>query len=211
MTATRRMAIAATAAALLLLAACGSDSEGTKAGTTGSSTTAAGTADTTEAGTTETSAATSETTAAEEATTTTTTEDSEGRDTETSQLDQLADGDHIGHIAGVENGKVEGLDVQVILFDEVQVLTGQEAIDAATADGVALDSDYYVSDPDATLVRLAVAPDASVSTLDGGSPDQVPSSVTDIAAAGEDLLHTINTSTVREVTAVNSIEGYYLA
>lgn len=209
MQATRRMAIAATAAALLLLVACGSDSDGAKAGTTGSSTTAATSAatDTTAAGTEPEDAAT--TTAPED--TTTTTEDSEGRDTETSELDVLSDGVHVGHIAGVENGVVEGQDVQVILFDEVQVLTGQEAVDAAAAAGETLDTDYYVSDPDATLVRIAVVPDASVTTLDGGSADQIPSSVTDIAAAGEDRLHRIDTSTVRDVTLVNSIEGYYLA
>ena len=208
MQATRRMAIASTAAALLLLASCGSDSDGSAASTTGPSTTAA----TTEATTTSTTAAaTTETTAAPGSTTTTTTDDSEGRDTETSELDQLSDGVHIGHIAGVEEGVVEGQAVQVILFDEVEVLTGQEAIDAATEDGVAMEADYYVRDPEASLVRIAVVPDASVTTLDGGSATQVPSSVTDIAAAGEDLLHAIDTSTVRDVTLVNSIEGYYLA
>lgn len=209
MQAPRPMAIAATAAALLLLAACGSDSDGATASTTGSSTTAA----TAEASTTTTAGGTEApgTTAASEVDdTTTTTEDSEGRDTETSELDNLSDGVHVGHIAGVENGVVEGQDVQVILFDEVQVLTGQEAIDAAAAAGETLEADYYVSDPDASLVRIAVVPEASVTTLDGGSATQVPSSVTDIAAAGEDRLHSIDTSTVRDVTLVNSIEGYYL-
>lgn len=142
---------------------------------------------------------------------TTTTESSEGRDTETSELDNLSDGVHVGYVAGVENGVVEGQAVQVILFDQVEVLTGQAAIDAAAEDGETLDTDYYVRDPDASLVSVAVAPDASVSTLQGGSSVQVPSSVTDIAGAGVDLLHEIDTSTVRDVTLVNSIAGYYLA
>ncbi|CAN5669203.1 hypothetical protein BH10ACT1_BH10ACT1_22000 [soil metagenome] len=206
----RRAAMAMVAVGALALAACGSSDGSDGAAST---TTKVSTATTTDAPST-TSAGTGTTEASPGTTAaglTTTTESSEGRDTETSELDNLADGDHVGHIAGVENGTVEGQAVQVILFDEVQVLTGQEAIDAATADGVALEADYYVRDPESTLVKVAVAPDASVTTLQGGSADQVPSSVTEIGDAGDDVLHTIDTSTVRDVTLVNSIEGYYLA
>lgn len=212
--ANRRAAAGLVAVAALILAGCGSDGGSDDAASTTTKPSAASTttapASTTEAGaaSTTTTGASSSTTAAGE---TTTTESSEGRDTETSELDVLADGDHVGHIAGVEMGVVEGQDVQVILFDEVEVLTGQAAVDAAAADGVTLDTDYYVRDADSALAHVAVVPDASVSTLDGGSADQVPSSVTEIADAGDDVLHVIDTSTVRDVTLVNSIEGYYLA
>ncbi len=212
----KQTSAAAVAVLALALAGCGS-SDGSD-GAAGSTTTAPADSDTTAETTTapeatDTTAADDPTTTVVEDTTPTTEDDGgdEGRDTETSQLDTLSDGDHIGYIAGVEKGVVEGQDVQVILFDEVEVLTGQAAIDAAAEDGVTLDTDYYVRDADATVVSVAVVPEAQVTRLDGGSANQVPASVDEVAAASEDALFSINTSTVREITLINSISGYYLA
>lgn len=194
-----RLALAAMALTLVAgLAACGS-SGGDKASTTGSSTT------TSAAKTTTTAAATTSTT---EAPTTSTTENNEGTDTETSELDTLPDGDHYGYMAGHEMGKVEGQDVEVIIWDEVQFLTGQEAIDAASEDGVTLDTDYYVRNENQTVRRLAVVPDASVTSLKEGSPDPVPSSVSDVWQ--QPYLFKINVGNVRGITTVSSIEAVFL-
>ncbi|HWJ96537.1 MAG TPA: hypothetical protein VNQ33_00175, partial [Acidimicrobiales bacterium] len=96
-----------------LLAGCGSSADEpadtTKAGA--STTTAADTS-----GTTSTPAETATTTAGGE---TTTTLSNEGRDTETSELDTLSDGDHYVYMAGLEKGTVEGQAVQVLLVDPV--------------------------------------------------------------------------------------------
>lgn len=202
-----RPALAAGLLAVSLLAVgCGSD-DGDDAATTSSTTeavTAEETTSTTEAPTT--------TEAAEE--TTTTSEDLEGVDTETSVLDTLADGDHYGYLAGLENGTVEGQAVQVIIFDPVEFLTGDAAVAAAQADGVipadqdAIENDYYIRNPEQTVLRLAVVPEASVTSLDGGSPNPVPSSVDEVWQ--QDYLFRINVGNVRGITTVSGIEAIYL-
>ncbi|HEX2575832.1 MAG TPA: hypothetical protein VHK88_05745 [Aquihabitans sp.] len=220
MTRTPRTAAAAALCALALLAGCGVDDDGEATATTTTTaapSTTAATSSTTGAGTEDDDATT--TTEADdesddEATTTTeadgsettTTLDSEGRDTETSTLDTLPDGVHHGYLAGLEEGTVEGQDVQVVIFDEAELLTGQAAADEAAARGEE-PSDYYVLNDDQTVKRIAVVPDASVTTL-GGGPDPVPSSVSEVAF--QDFLFTIDVATVRGVTTISSIEAVYL-
>lgn len=203
-----RTGVAAAALALssaALLGACGSSGGSEPADTPKDTSTSTST----------TAADTSETTGPPVATTsttpggaTTTTLSSEGVDTETSELDTLPDGDHYGYMAGHEMGKVEGQDVEVIIWDEVQFLTGQEAIDAASEDGVTLDTDYYVRNENQTVRRLAVVPDASVTSLKEGSPDPVPSSVSDVWQ--QPYLFKINVGNVRGITTVSSIEAVFL-
>lgn len=204
MTGSTRMRMASAAMAVAVtgaLAACGSSggSVGTNDATSTTSTTAADTSETT---------VTAPPVTTTEAGSTSTTLSNEGRDTETTKLDTLPDGVHYGYIAGVENGKVEGQAVQVIIFDKVDFLTGADAIAAAKADGVPLDTDYYIRNQNQTVRRLAVVPDATVTSLKGGSPDQTPSSVDEVA--NQDGLFKIDVGNVRGITTVSSIEGVYL-
>ena len=211
MTAVTRPRIALAALALSatgVLGACGSS-----AGSDATDTTAAEATTTTAAASGESTT----TTAAAETTTTaggggggetTTTEDNEGRDTETSVLDTLSDGDHYVYMAGLESGKVEGQDVQVLLVDPVDFLTGQAAIDAAAEDGVTLDSDYYIRNSEQTIKRIAVVPEASVTSLDGGTANTVPSSVDDVWQ--QEHLFKINVGNVRDITTISSIDAVYL-
>ena len=203
-----RTGVAAAALALssaALLGACGSSGGSEPADTPKDTSTSTST----------TAADTSETTGPPVATTsttpggaTTTTLSSEGVDTETSELDRLPDGDHYGYMAGLEKGTVEGQDVQVILWDEVEFLTGQEAIDAAATDSVTLDTDYYIRNKNQTIRRLAVVPDASVTTLQEGTSGSKPSSVDEVWQ--QEYLFKINVGNVRDITTVSSIDAVYL-
>lgn len=203
-----RTGVAAAALALssaALLGACGSSGGSEPADTPKDTSTSTST----------TAADTSETTGPPVATTsttpggaTTTTLSSEGVDTETSELDTLPDGDHYGYMAGLEKGTVEGQDVQVILWDEVEFLTGQEAIDAAATDSVTLDTDYYIRNKNQTIRRLAVVPDASVTTLQEGTSGSKPSSVDEVWQ--QEHLFKINVGNVRDITTVSSIDAVYL-
>jgi hypothetical protein len=201
---TRASLAAGLLAVSLLTVGCGSDDDGDAAA---SSTTEAVTAEET----TSTTAAPTTTEAAEE---TTTTEDLEGVDTETSVLDSLPDGDHYGYLAGLENGTVEGQAVQVIIFDPVEFLTGDEAVAAAKEDGVipadqdVIENDYYIRNSEQTVLRLAVVPEASVTSLDGGSANPVPSSVDEVWQ--QDYLFRINVGNVRDITTVSGIEAIFL-
>lgn len=206
-------AAAASIVALVLAvgaAACGASggSDADKATTT---TTAAAT--TTEADATTSTTSASSTTDADQGTTTT---NLEGVDTETSQLDTLPDGDHYGYMAGHETGMVEGQQVDVIIWDEVEFLTGQAAVDAAHEDGAIpadqdyVENDYYIRNKNQRVRRLAVVPDATVTTLagNGGSTDTVPSSVADVWK--QQYLFKINVGNVRGITTVSSIEAVFL-
>ncbi|WP_426571662.1 hypothetical protein [Aquihabitans sp. McL0605] len=208
---TLRFGTAAAAVAMAaLLAACGSsggDQADSTTTTAASTTTAdAGTTTSTTDGTTSTSSAAGGTTS--------TTLSSEGVDTETTKLETLPDGKHYGYIAGIENGTVEGQAVQVIIFDKVDFLTGADAVAAAHEDGAIpadqdfVDNDYYIRNQNQTVRRLAVVPDATVTSLSGGSPDPVPSSVTEVAKT--DFLYKIDVGNVRGITTVSSIEGVFL-
>ena len=205
---TRTRAAGALGALLLVgaLAACGA-SGGEKASTKDASTTTTAAKDTT----TSTTEATTTTEAAE----TTTTLSSEGVDTETSELDTLPDGDHYGYMAGHEMGKVEGQDVEVIIWDEVEFLTGDAAVKAAHEDGAIpadqdfVENDYYIRNENQTVRRLAVVPDASVTTLASeGSTDSVPSSVSEVWK--QPYLFKINVGNVRGTTTVSSIDAVFL-
>lgn len=207
----RPTSFAAVASAALLtgaiLAGCGA-SGGSDAADESTTTTTEAEATTTTTTTEETTSTTAETT--------TTTESSEGRDTETSELDTLPDGVHYGYLAGLEDGMVEGQAVQVIIWDEVEFLTGEAATAAAKEDGVipadqdAIENDYYIRNNNQTVRRLAVVPEAQVYTLagDGGSPDLVPSSVSEVWE--QEFLFKIDVGNVRDITTVSSIEAVYL-
>jgi hypothetical protein len=139
----------------------------------------------------------------------------EGTDTETSDLDTLPDGVHYGYMAGHETGMVEGQQVEVILFDKVDFLTGQAADDAAHEDGVIppeqehIENDYYIRNQNQTIRHLAVVPDASIFTLGpNGSPGQVPSSVNEVVT--QQYLFKIDVGNVRGITTISSIEGVYI-
>jgi hypothetical protein len=206
-TTARFAATAATLALAGLLAACGA-SGGSEASDGDATTTEAESTTTAADGATTTEGGSATTTAPGDGGETTTTLSSEGRDTETSELDTLPDGDHYGYMAGLEEGTVEGQDVQVIIFDKVDFLTGQEAIDAAAEDGVQLDTDYYVRNENQTVRRLAVVPEASVTTLEEGTSGTVPSSVSEVW--NQPHLFKINVGNVRGITTVSGIEAVYL-
>lgn len=198
-------------AASSLLAACGS-SGGSEAADEPTTTAAGATTTVAAEETTTSEAAEATTTPVEE---TTTTLSSEGRDTETSELDTLPDGVHYGYLAGLEEGTVEGQAVQVIIWDEVDFLTGDEAVAAAQEDGEIpadqdfIENDYYIRNQNQQVRRLAVVPEASVTTLaDGGSTDTVPSSVDEVWQ--QPYLFKIDVGNVRGITTVSSIEAVFL-
>lgn len=203
---TRLAVVAAAALAALTVVACGTSGGDDDAGAT---TTTAST--TTEASTTGAPTTTT-------ATPTTTTADdggNEGTDTETSELDTLPDGVHYGFMAGHETGMVEGQPVEVILWDEVEFFTGPAADDAAHEDGVIppeqehIENDVYIRNKNQTIRRLAVVPDASVTTLgENGSPGEVPSSVNEVVT--QPYLFKILVGNVRGITTISSIEGVYI-
>ena len=186
-----------------LLASCGSSGGSDPVATTKATTTTM--ADTSE---TTVTAVTTTTTTTGDGGETTTTLTSEGTDTETSELDTLPDGDHYGYMAGLEEGMVEGQAVQVIIWDEVEFLTGQEAIDAAAEDNETLDTDYYIRNQNQTVRRLAVVPDASIFTLEEGGSGSVASSVDEVWQ--QEYLFKINVGNVRDITTISSIEAVYL-
>jgi hypothetical protein len=193
---------------------CGADDDAASSGASDGADAAAET--TTSEGSADTSTTEGTTTEAPEVTEaeTTTTLSDEGRDTETSELDSLPDGTHHGYMAGLESGTVEGQPVQVIIFDPVEFLTGDAAVAAAQEDGVIpedqdfIENDYYVRNQDQTVRRLAVVPDAQVSTLSGGGPDLVASSVDEVW--NQSYLFRIEVGNVREITTVSGIEAVYL-
>lgn len=198
---------AATVLAAAALAGCGSSGGGGQADAT---TTTAGNAETTTTASGTTGDKTTTTTGTS-AGATTTTQDNSGdpgkEGTETGALDTLPSGTHYGYFGGVEDGKVEGQDVQVLLFDKAELLTGQAAIDAATAHGDTADNDYYIVNDNQTLRRLAVVPDGQVTTLVDGSMDQTPSSVDEVA---KDVhLFKILVQNVRGISTISSIEAVY--
>jgi hypothetical protein len=206
-----RLAVAATAMALAV-AGCG-----TSGGSEKATSSEAATSDATSSEATTSAAPDTTTTTSAPATTSTTEADggNEGTDTETSQLDTLPDGVHYGYMAGHETGMVEGQQVQVILWDEVEFFTGPAADDAAHEDGVIppeqehIENDVYIRNKNQTIRRLAVVPDASVTTLgENGSPGQVPSSVNEVVT--QPYLFKILVGNVRGITTISSIEGVYL-
>src|SRR4051812_5891861 len=209
MTTSRRRAAATLAMATILLAACSSNgSDAAKKDTTTS--TAAKTTTTTEAGTTTTGKATTTTTTTGGGATTTT--GPEG--TETGSLDTLPSGVHYGYFAGIEDGTVEGQPVQVLLWDEVQFLTGKAAVDAAHAhhdippDQDFVDNDYYIVNDNQKVRRLAIVPDAQVTMVKDGSTDQTPSSPDEVS--NDHGLYKIEIQNVRGISTITLVEGVFL-
>src|SRR4051812_30508594 len=212
MTTSRRRAAAALAMATILLASCssnGSDAAKDTTTTTTAKTTTTGKATTTtgKATTTTTTAAT--TTTGGGATTTT---GPEG--TETGSLDTLPSGEHYGYFAGIESGTVEGQPVQVLLWDEVQFLTGKAAVDAAHAhhaipdDQDFVDDDYYIVNDNQKVRRLAIVPDAQVTKVKDGSTDQTPSSPDEVSK--DHGLYKIEIQNVRGISTITLVEGVFL-
>jgi hypothetical protein len=200
-------------AAVALLGACGSDGDGDSAATDGEATTTEA-ADPTSTSADDDGPTTTEPTETTVSDAPSTSLSDEGRDTETSELDTLPDGDHYGYMAGLESGSVEGQAVQVIIFDKVDFLTGEAAVSAAQEDGVipadqdSIENDYYIRNQNQTVRRLAVVPDASISTLSGGGTEQVASSVDEVW--NQPYLFKINVGNVRGITTISSIEAVYL-
>jgi hypothetical protein len=144
--------VAAAALAAVLLAACGDDDDSSDETTTTTTSTISSTVvDATDDGATDGSAD-----GGDDADTSSTTEPAG---------DDLADGEHFGYLVEFEVGDA-GAAGQ---FDLAQLLTGQEAIDAAAADSVELDGDFYISNVNPKLRFIAVAPTAKSSVIGEGA------------------------------------------
>lgn len=212
-----RLAVLAAAAVLALpLGACSSGGGSDDASTT---TRAEGSTSTTEASSTTTGADGSSTTEASSSTTgadgSTTTVPTSGPDGETTEgFGSLSEGIHHGYFTGVSDGMVEGQPVQVVAFDPVELLTGQEAIDAAIANGDAepgatsIDNDYYIVNDDTSLMLLPVIPDGVVSVIRDGSSEPQPSSIDEAVTLPN--LYEVEIVVVRGISLITATEGVYL-
>ena len=214
----RATAVAAAALALAALAGCGAKGSDKAADTTTTAADSSTAATSTTAGdtTTTTGATTSTTTGS----VTTTTEDNsgdpgkEGSTSTSSNLDTLPTGIHYGYFAGLEDGKVEGQDVQVLLWDEVEFLQGDAAVAAAHAhhdipdDQDYVDDDYYIVNDNQLVRHLAIVPDAQVTHLKDGGTDQEPSSPSDVYK--EQGLFKIEIQNVHGISTITSVEGVFL-
>jgi hypothetical protein len=187
--------------ALAGLTACGADGE------TSSPTTVAAGSSTTEAATTSTDDDPSTTGAPA------TTGATDG-DATTSGLGTLAEGSHTGYLRGITDGMVEGQQVSIVSFDDVDFLTGQEAVDAAIAAGDAepgatsIDNDYYLVNDDETPISLPVIPDSQVWVLVEGSPETVPAGIED--AVAQPGIYRIEVVVVRGVSLITGVEGVFV-
>lgn len=212
-TRTRLAALAAAAVLALPLAACSSDggSEGATTTTSkASTTTAASSSSTADPDTTSTTGGSSTTTGGGD-----TTVPTSGPDGETTEgLGSLSEGIHHGYFTGVSDGMVEGQPVQVVAFDEVELLTGQEAIDAAIAHGDAepgatsIDNDYYLVNDDTSLILLPVIPDGVVSVIREGSSEPQPGSIDEAVTLPN--LYKVDIVVVRGISLITATEGVYL-
>ena len=134
----------------------------------------------------------------------------------TAGLGDLDEGPHLGYLTGVRDGTVEGQSVQIVGFDKVELLTGEEAVEAARdagdigPDDTAVDNDYYIVNDNPLVRDLPVIPDGQVWVLenDGGSPDLRPGSVDEAVAIP--TLYEIEVVVVRGVSLVTGISGYFL-
>ncbi len=203
----RHLAGALAATAIVVLAGCSSD--GSDGADEAPSTTAAPVTTTTVGTTTSTAgASTTETTAA--ADTTTTTAPGGAEPTALS----LPEGRYQGYFKGLSDGTVEGQAVQVVDFDEVELLTGDAANEAARADGLIGDdesvpNDYYIVDDDPSTVSLPVIPDGVVTLLEPGGAIPRPGSITE-AADDPNQLYAIEVIVVRDISLITATEAIYL-
>lgn len=201
----RQAAGALMAAAVLGLAACSSDgSDGSAQATS----TTAKTSTTALGSTTTVGASTTDTTAAVETTTTTI-----PAGTEPSAL-SLPEGRYQGYFKGLSDGTVEGQAVQVVAFDQVELLTGDRANEAARADGLIGDdesvpNDYYIVDDDPSTIDLPVIPDGVVTLLEPGGAIPRPGSIPE-AAEDPNQLYAIEVIVVRDISLITATEAIYL-
>jgi hypothetical protein len=167
--------------AIVPLAACGGDDEATDGPTTTRRTTT-----TTVDRSTTTGAPASTITVADGTGSTTTTAKGDAATTTAAApkppSDPVPDGNSFGYLKGVDVGG------STITIDIAELLTGDEAVQAAIEDGVlepgetSIDNDYYIRNKNAKLRTAPVAPTATVRTLDDvGSPDLSTSSMTSLA------------------------------
>ncbi len=218
---TRLAALLAATLLALALVACGSDDGSDDASTTtteatttttvdGSSATTAGDGEDDPA--TSTTGRTSSTTGGSDPSTTVPSTGPGGETTE--GLGSLPEGTHHGYFTGVSDGTVEGQPVQVVAFDPVELLTGQEAVDAAIAHGDAepgatsIDDDYYIVNDDTSLMLLPVIPDGVVSVIREGSSEPQPSSIDEAVTLPN--LFEVEIVVVRGVSLITATEGVYL-
>lgn len=215
LTITRRRLVASALSVALVtsVVACGADGDKKATSTTAAeSTTTTGDAPSTSSDKSDPESSTTETSGGSSTAEPTTTAGSGGT---TSGFGSLAEGSYTGFFRSVTSGSVEGQAVQVVGFDDVDLLTGQEAIDAAIAAGDAepgatsLDTDYYLRNLDETPVLLPVIPEGQVWILVGGSPDTVSGSIDEAFAQGG--LYRIEVVVVRGVSLITGVEGIYLA
>ena len=189
------------AAGATVVTACGDD--GDKADTT-TTTASTGSPSTTAAASTSSTA--SSTTAAPSTTATTATTGPGGETT--AGLGSLPEGSHYGYFKGISDGKVEGQAVSVVGFDKVDLLTGQEAKDAAEAAGETLDTDYYIRNDNPLVRKLPVIPDSSITVLAESGTGQVPAGIEE--AVSTPGLYKIEVVVVRGVSLITGVEGVYL-
>lgn len=208
-----RLAVVAVAATLALpLAACGSDGGSDDASTTTEATSTTTVSSTTAGDGTSTTEASSDTTGGGDTSTTVPTSGPDGETTE--GLGSLPEGLHVGYFTGVSDGMVEGQPVQVVAFDPVELLTGQEAIDAAIAAGDAepgatsIDNDYYIVNDDTSLILLPVIPDGVVSVIREGSSEPQPGSIDEAVLLPN--LYEVEIVVVRGISLITATEGVYL-
>lgn len=192
--------------------ACGSDGDVTVTTTTtkpGDSTSSTSTDGSTTTGATSTSAASSSTTAATGTTSGGGTTSGDGTNSGTTAgLGSLPEGSHYGYFKGISTGKVEGQAVSVVGFDKVDLLTGQEAKDAAAAAGDEVDNDYYIRNDNSLVRKLPVIPDSSITILAESGTDQVPAGIEE--AVNNPGLYKIEVVVVRGVSLITGVEGVYL-
>jgi hypothetical protein len=72
-------------------------------------------------------------------------------------------------------------------FDLATIYTGPEAVEAAAAEGIELDTDFYISNVNPRLRPIAVAPNATITTIGDGDLccEPIPTSLDDFGATFE--------------------------
>lgn len=192
MTTLRRRAATLTVIALLV-AGCGDDEDG--AGATSTTTSVPATTTTTAAPTSTTTAPPTE----------------EPLDPDPNALEP---GEHVVLVTGLREGSVAGEAVQLLQFDKVLFLTGDEAVVAAREHGdigpeeTAVDDDYYVVNDNPLLRELPVRADAEVLVLVGGTPELVPGTLADVLAS-TGRLHVLTVEVDAGQSWITRVEGLF--
>jgi hypothetical protein len=79
--------------------------------------------------------------------------------------EELGDGEHVGYIFSLQEMDDSSYSLG---FDLAYLLTGDEAVAAATAAGVELDTDYYVQNDNPRVRSLTMAPDVVTTVVGEG-------------------------------------------